>query len=131
MLLGNSSIDGWIRERRERVSIERNFICFGMLLFVLGCAEMRDYTGIRNGSFGLDIQRGFDEGGVKKDYCLLKEGVDLVARDTKDEVVSKLGFPDKIGNTLDGCEKWVYEGDKISLFFKEHRLTSWEFFKDE
>ncbi len=110
--------------------INRNFIFFGVLLCVLGCAEMRDYTGVRGGSFVLDIKRGFDEGGEKKDYCLLKEGISLVVGDTKNEIISNLGLPDMIENTLEGYEKWVYGGGKINLFFNDYRLADWELFKE-
>lgn len=105
--------------------IKNFFLCLLILAFTLGCVQMRDYTGTRDGSFGLDVNKGFDQGVDKKDYYLISEDVAIIARDTKDEVVFKIGLPTRVETDLDGYECWVYEDKKIDLFFGDNRLSSW------
>jgi hypothetical protein len=107
---------------------KNNFLILFFLIFIWGCAdmvEMRDYTGVREGAFGLDVKRGFDQGVDKKDYYVIKQGVALIIGDTEKEVIVKIGLPDEISTTLDGHKKWLYKNRKINLFFKNKRLNSW------
>lgn len=104
------------------------FVALFILIFTMGCVQMRDYTGIREGAFGLDIKKGFDEGGDKKDYCVVGEGIAFVIGDSKNEVIAGIGLPDKVETTLAGHESWIYEDRKINLFFKEDRFDGWNFF---
>ncbi len=97
------------------------------LIVFSGCVKLRDYTGIREGAFGLDIKKGFGEGGEKKDYCVFEDGADLVIGDKKSEVTLKIGLPDKVESTLEGYESWLYESRKIKLYFKGERLEGWNF----
>lgn len=97
-----------------------------ILILTMGCVQMRDYLGIRDGSFGLDIKKGFDQGGDKKDYYLIREGIGIVKQDTKNEIMNKLTHPDKIGMTYEGYEYWVYQKRGLKLFFYEDRLKGWE-----
>ena len=96
-----------------------------LLVFAYGCVQMRDYTGIREGAFGLDVNKGFDQGVDKKDYYLINEDVALIVGDSKDEVIFKIGLPDSIKMELDGHESWIYKERKIDLFFSDGRLRSW------
>lgn len=90
------------------------------------CVQMRDYTGIRNGSFGIDIKKGFGQGKEKKDYYITEDGVSFVVHDKKSEIVSKLGFPDERDVTLEGYECWIYKNRKLKLFFQDNYLKEWE-----
>lgn len=95
------------------------------LVVLVGCVQMRDYTGIREGAFGLDMQKGFGEGGNKKDYYILKNGNSLIIGDSKNEVIAKNGIPDQVKKTIEGYESWLYESEKINLLFKGERLNDW------
>jgi len=114
-------------------SIKNFALCFLILILVsiYGCVQMRDYTGVRDGSFGLDINKGFDQGVDKKDYYIISEDVALIIGDTKNDVIFKIGLPTKTAIELDGYEKWIYEDKKIDLFFKADRLRSWSLYKYE
>ena len=101
---------------------------FVVLIFVAGCVRMRDYTGVRQGAFVLDVKKSFDKGTEKKNYVVLEEGVYLIVRDKKKEVISKIGLPDKVDVTLEGQERWEYEERKVNLFFRGDFLNSWELF---
>lgn len=101
-------------------------ICITMLFLFSACVQMRDYTGIRNGSFGIDIQKGFGEGKEKKDYYITEDGVSFVVHDKKSEIVSKLGFPDEREVTLEGYECWIYKNRKLKLFFQDDYLKEWK-----
>ena len=93
------------------------------LLFLTSCIQMRDYTGIKEGAFGLDIQKGFGSGTEKKDYYVVKDGEGIIVGDKKREVVNKIGLPDKIESTIEGYENWTYEERKMKFLFKEGRLN--------
>jgi len=95
------------------------------LVVLAGCVQMRDYTGIKEGAFGLDMQKGFGEGGNKKDYLILENGNSLIIGDSKNEVIAKIGIPDQVKTTIEGYESWVYESEKITLLFKGERLNDW------
>jgi len=95
------------------------------LMLSSGCVQMRDYTGVKEGAFGLDIQKGFGDGNHKKDYYLVKDGQGVVAGDKKNEVVNLMGLPDRIESTLEGYEGWFYENRNIILLFKDNKLDSW------
>ncbi len=115
---------------REGVKMKnlRSFIlCFLVLILgsIYGCVQMRDYTGVRDGSFGLDINKGFDQGVDRKDYYMISEDVALIVSDTKNDVIFKIGLPAKTNIELDGYESWSYEDRRIDLFFKGDRLRSW------
>ncbi len=97
--------------------------CWGVFLVMLaGCAQVRDYVGVKEGAFGLNLRSGFDQGADRKDYYLTEEGDCLVIGDTKDEITALVGAPDKIKTTLEGYEEWVYEDEKVKLFFGDERL---------
>lgn len=99
--------------------------CIAVSLIFSSCARMRDYTGVRNGSFGLDIQKGFGQGGEKKDYYVTEDGVSFVVRDKKSEIIAKLGFPDSKETTVEGYECWEYKNRKLKLFFQDDYLKDW------
>jgi len=96
-----------------------------LAIIICGCVQMRDYTGVREGVFGLDINKGFGEGADKKDYYVFKDGINLISGDSKDEIIAKIGLPDKRDITLDKSEVWTYEERKIQLYFDGERLVSW------
>ncbi|MBP7088962.1 MAG: hypothetical protein KBB01_06690 [Candidatus Omnitrophica bacterium] len=100
-----------------------------LIIFFSGCVKLRDYTGVKGGAFGLDIERKFGSGTDKKDYYQLENGEVIIIGDTKKEVIMKIGLPAKIEKTLDGYEKWVYESKEIELFFKGKRLYDWDSFR--
>ena len=102
-------------------------VLVALFLILAACVEMRDYTGERDGAFGLDVKTGFDEGADKKDYHLFEDGVGLVIGDTKNEVTLKIGLPDKVDTTFEGYETWEYDQRKIKLVFREERLNGWSF----
>jgi hypothetical protein len=95
------------------------------LILSFGCAQMRDYTGVRDGAFGIDVKTGFDQGVDKKDYYLISEEVALIAGDTKNQVIFKIGLPDNTDIGLDGYEQWFYEARGLVLFFRDDRLRGW------
>ncbi len=97
------------------------------LLSFTACVEMRDYTGVRDGAFGLDIKKGFDQGKDKKDYCLFDDGSFVVLGDKKTEVTQNIGLPDKVESTFEGYESWTYKERKVKLIFDQERLKGWEF----
>ena len=96
-----------------------------VLLSTYGCVQMRDYTSARDGAFCFDVNKGFDQGVDKKDYYVISEDIALIVGDTKNDVIFKLGLPTKIKTELDGSESWMYEEEKIDLFFSGKRLRGW------
>jgi len=108
-------------------NIRSFMLCFLVLILVsiYGCVQMRDYTGVRDGSFGLDVNKGFDQGVDKKDYYMISENLALINGDTKDDVIFKIGLPTETRIELDGYENWRYQDRKIDLFFKADRLRGW------
>jgi len=112
----------------------RSFVlCFLVLTLVsiYGCVQMRDYTGVRDESFVLDVNKGFDQGIEKKDDYMISDDVALISGDTKDDVIFKIGLPTKTKIELDGYENWMYEDEKIDLFFKSDCLRDWSFSRYE
>ena len=107
---------------------ERFLICLS-LIFLAGCVQMRDYTGTREGAFGLDIKQGFDSGVQVKDYYIIKDGLAIIVGDTKNEIISKIGLPTKVDLTLDKYENWTYEKLNLSLLFKDDKLNSFRPFQ--
>ncbi len=95
-----------------------------------GCVQVRDYVGTKEGAFGLNVQQGFDKGEVKKDYYLTKSGESLNIRDTKNEIIGKIGSPDTIKTTLAGYEQWVYKNINLELFFENDKLNSFNVIKN-
>lgn len=104
------------------------YVSMGVFLLVgiVGCIQMRDYTGVKNGAFGLNVKKSFGEGKEKKDYYVIKGGEGIVIGDTKKEIIALIGLPDKVSTTLEGYECWVYEERKIELLFHEGRLKDWQ-----
>lgn len=92
---------------------------------------MRDYTGVRDGAFGFDVNKGFDQGVDKKDYCVISEDIALIIGDTKNDIIFKIGLPTKIKSELDGYENWMYEEKEIDLFFRDDRLRGWSYSRYE
>jgi hypothetical protein len=101
--------------------------CLFLGMILVGCVQMRDYTGVKEGAFGLDIKKGFGEGAEKKDYYIMKNGEVIIIGDTKKEIVTKIGFPKDMEVTLEGDEMWAYNDKAIDLFFKEDRLNGWSY----
>ncbi len=101
----------------------------GFLILVLfstyGCAQMRDYTCTRDGSFVVGVRNGFGQGVDKKSYRVVGEDIALIFGDTKKDIVFKIGFPTKTKMELDGYENWMYEDEKVDLFFRGNRLRGW------
>jgi len=100
-----------------------------LMMFLGGCVKLRDYTGVKGGAFGLDVEKTFGTGITKKDYYQLENGEVIIIGDTKKEVIIKMGLPIEIEKTLDGDEKWVYDDKGIDLFFKGKRLYGWDIFR--
>ncbi len=99
-----------------------------LTIVIAGCVQMRDYTGVRDGAAGLDIEQRFGEGVAKKDYYVVKDGEGIVLGDNKNEVIAHLGLPDEVKTNLEGYEYWIYEKRSLKLFFSEDRLREWEEF---
>ncbi|MCK4519854.1 MAG: hypothetical protein KAT96_01650 [Candidatus Omnitrophica bacterium] len=110
------------------MSKKNNSIFLVLLVFTFGCVQMRDYTGVRNGAFMLDVQTGFDAGTDMKDYYLIGNDIALIVGDSKNEIIFKIGLPDRIEAALDGDEIWLYERRGIDLFFRDGRLRGWSLF---
>ena len=97
-----------------------------LLVSATGCVQMRDYTGVREGAFGLDIKKGIGEGELKKDYYVVKDGVGLFMGDSKGEVINIIGLPNDVDTTFEGYERWIYEERKVKLIFKDDKLYGWQ-----
>ncbi|MBU1122577.1 MAG: hypothetical protein ABIH71_03245 [Candidatus Omnitrophota bacterium] len=107
----------------------RKCLVFSVLCFVgsVGCVKMRDYTYRENGSCGLRVKQEMGEGYQEgRDYYSANDGLYFIVRDTKDEIVKKMGLPDKREKTVEGYDCWVYKSRKLMLFFKDDYLESWE-----
>ncbi|MFH1519917.1 MAG: hypothetical protein ABIE75_05050 [Candidatus Omnitrophota bacterium] len=98
---------------------------------MVSCVQMRDYTGIKDGAFGLDVKSGFDTGARGKDYHLIGEDAAIIIGDTEREVIFKIGLPARIEMGLDGDECWLYDGRRIELFLRDGRLRDWSFSRYE
>jgi len=107
------------------------YLIIFLLIFISGCVQARDYVGVREGAFGLNVKKGFGDGANRKDYYLFEEGTYLIAGDSKNEVISRIGLPSKVERTLDSREGWVYEDKKMVLYFKEGHLNEWNSLEDE
>lgn len=102
------------------------FFIFIFIFFLLvGCVKMRDFLGTKNGAFGIDIKKRFGEGIATKDYFITDDGIGVIVRDTKSEIIKKLGQPDSIEKIMDKRECWVYEKRNLKLFFDGEYLTYW------
>lgn len=105
---------------------------FILVLFsTYGCVQMRDYTGTRDGSFIVGVNRGFDQGVDKKSYRMVGENIALIIGDTKNDVIFKIGLPTESRMGLDGYESWVYKDREIDLFFSGNRLKGWSSYRYE
>ena len=102
-----------------------------VLFSTYGCVQMRDYTSTRDGAFCFDLNKGFDQGVDKKDYSVISEDVALIIGDTKNDIIFKIGLPTKTKIELDGYENWMYEEEKIDLFFRGNRLRDWSYSRYE
>ncbi len=101
------------------------FIASLVLITMTGCVKMRDYVGVRDGAFGVDLQTGLGTGADKKDYYMINEDTAIILGDTKNEIIQKMGLPSEVGTTLEGYETWSYAEEKIELIFKGDRLGGW------
>ena len=97
----------------------------GLVVIFSSCVQMRDYTGTRDGAFGLEKTKRFGKGDASKDYYVVSGGEGLVKNDTKDEVFIKMGTPDKIETSVEGYELWFYEARKVKLVFESDSLLKW------
>ncbi|MBN3039969.1 MAG: hypothetical protein JW867_02470 [Candidatus Omnitrophica bacterium] len=94
---------------------------------LLGCVQMRDYVGEREGAMGLMQKKTFGKGEeVRKDYYVVSGGDGVVIGDVKDEVIAKLGLPDEVKTTFEGYEQWIYTDRAVSFYFEGERLIRWE-----
>ena len=108
--------------------IQGIFIGIGLILLISGCIQMRDYTGVKDGAAGLDVQNRFGEGMEKKDYYVVDDGDGIVVGDNKNEVLAHLGLPDEVKTTVEGYEYWIYQERQLKLFFSGDRFIEWEEF---
>jgi len=104
------------------------FLFIPLVIFLASCVEMRDYTGVRDGFFGLDFKKGFGQGEDRKDYYLIQGEIAIVRGDSKNEIITKLGYPKEIVVTLERYECWIYQEKKIKLFFDGDYLNGWQAF---
>ena len=104
------------------------FIGIVFTVFISGCVQMRDYTGVKNGAPGLNIKNQFGPGESTKDYYVVSGGEGIVVGDTKDEVIAKLGLPDEVTTTVEGYEAWIYKSRNLKLFFSGDRFREWQEF---
>ena len=93
---------------------------------VLGCVQMRDHAGKRNGAFTLFSKYHFGEGVAEKDYHIISSQTAIIVGDSKSEITKKIGLPDKIDRRADGIEQWEYKGYGLELQFKGDRLHSFQ-----
>lgn len=109
---------------------KRLFLVFAFFSFsvcFLGCVKMRDYTYKDDRSFGIRVKQEMGEGYEEsRDYYAADDGVYFVVRDTKDEIVKKMGSPDAREKTVEGYDCWVYENRKLMLYFDGDYLERWE-----
>ena len=97
------------------------------ILIFSGCVQGRDYTGERDGAFGLQRTKNFGRGQeAKKDYYVIDGGDGIIVGDTKTEIQKKLGSPDKIDTTLEGFETWFYANRGVTFIFDGERLNSFD-----
>jgi mannitol-1-phosphate/altronate dehydrogenase len=54
-----------------------------------------------------------------------EDGMAIIKGDSKDEIISKLGYADKKEVTIEGYECWIYEKTRLKLFFKGDHLREW------
>ncbi len=98
-----------------------------MVVLLAGCVQMRDYTGSRDGRFGLDVSKGFGKGAEpKKDYYVISGGEGIIIGDTKNEITKKIGLPDKVTSTFEGYESWTYNEREVIFIFSGGRLREWK-----
>lgn len=96
-----------------------------LTLSLLACVQMRDYTGTKEGAFGIDIKQGIGEGKIKKDYYLSDKNEVIIEGYSKKEVRASLGYPDKITTNLEGNEVWIYQDKKLEIIFYEKKVNDW------
>lgn len=101
------------------------FLLVTVLFCTYGCVQVRDYTGTRDGSFVVGLNKGFDQGVESKSYYVFGEDKAIIAGDTKKDVIFKIGLPTETNAELDGYQRWVYEDKRIDLFFSGNRLRGW------
>ncbi|MDD5070019.1 MAG: hypothetical protein PHV17_04760 [Candidatus Omnitrophica bacterium] len=97
----------------------------GLAMIFSSCVQLRDYTGARDGAFGLERTKRIGKGVASKDYYVVSGGEGIVKNDTKDEVFTKMGTPDKIETSVEGYELWFYEERKVKLTFENDALLKW------
>ncbi len=104
--------------------MKKAVLVYLFLVFTIGCVQMRDYVGTKEGAFGVDMRQGFDEGVDRKDYYVIRGGEGLVIGDTKKEVIAKIGLADEVSLTLDKYEQWTYYDRNLNLYFKGDKLNN-------
>ena len=110
-------------------SLIKTFVFLLFFAALTGCVEMRDYTGVRDGAFGLNVKQGFGKGSDhKKDYYLVEDGKAVILGDTKNEVIALIGTPDNIKTTLEGYESWLYGEMGLELLFENDKVVEWREF---
>jgi hypothetical protein len=111
-------------DMRKRLSV---IIVLSILAVSAGCVQMRDYTGERDGHFGLDVSRGFGKGiEPRKDYYVISGGEGIVVGDTKSEITKKIGLPDSVTSTFEGYECWRYHQRSVEFIFSGEELREWK-----
>jgi len=100
------------------------FLLFGVII-LSACVEMRDFTGRKNGGVVAFSRHEFGSGEGRHDYYKIDDNTALIIDDTKNEVRQKIGSPDIVEPTADGCTRWAYKDKGIELFFDGDYLRSW------
>ncbi|MCF7871122.1 MAG: hypothetical protein K9L77_04360 [Candidatus Omnitrophica bacterium] len=99
-----------------------------LTLFLSSCVCLRDYTGAKEGAFGLEITQQMGEGAEQKDYYVTGNNEVVVQGYNKKEIVASLGYPDKVDINLEGDEVWRYEDEQIEILIYEGKVKSWRKF---
>lgn len=87
---------------------------------------MRDYTGVKYGAFCALHARQFGEGHATKDWVKLAGDVYIIKGDTKKEVIRRLGVPDRMCLDDAQIQAWQYSVKRITIFFINDRVSSWQ-----
>lgn len=91
----------------------------------MGCAQAKDYVGVRHGNFTVGMKQRFGQGGEKKNYYAVDEDNVVAVGDNKEAIIRNLGYPDKVERSIDGYEVWVYDKEKVKLFLDKECLKEW------
>jgi hypothetical protein len=93
-----------------------------VLVFLLGCADLRRYVAADRGFVSLRAKQEFGLGQEQNNYYVIEGNGTLSRGDTTHTVSTLLGRPDSISSSFEGYEIWTYELKKIKIYFDQGYL---------